>query len=299
MYHIDQITLDREPRERIIRRLPEVSEGIKMYEFDSAFLCGLLRESRPRKILEVGVADGGSTAVILQAMTDLGAPFSLHSVDIRTRAFRAPDLEIGYLGSRAAQELNAADSFFLHSGVILPQVIEDIGGEIDFLILDTAHTLPGETLDFLTAFPFLSPDAMVCLHDIRQNLKLPPSSMNIATNVLYHSVAAEKYLNTDETRQPDLCPNTGAFRCTEDTARYIGNVFGALTQNWFRMPGEDELHAYEAILRSNYQAEELWLYEKAVAMNRAALAFSGQKVSGMGIAGRFRRALRRVFHPDR
>ncbi len=299
MYHIDQITLDREPREQIIHRLPEVADGIKMYEFDSAFICGLLRESRPRKLLEVGVADGGSSAVILQAMTNLGVPFSLHSVDIRTRSSRAPDREIGYLGGLAAHALNVADHYYLHSGVILPQIIEDIGGGIDFLILDTTHSLPGETLDFLVAFPFLSPDAVVCLHDVRQNLKLPPSPLKIATNVLLHSVAAEKYLNTDKTRQPDCCPNIGAFRCTEDTARYIGNVFGALTQNWYRMPDEEELLAYETILGPRYRMEELWLYEKAVVMNRVAFASSNQKISGMGRLGGLRHALLHVLHPER
>ncbi len=296
MYHMDRVVLDRGPRERIARLIPAVEEGIFMYGFDSAFLCGLLRAYRPKKVLELGVADGGSTAVILQALTDLGEPFSLHSVDVRTRAFVAPDREIGYLGGMAAEALGVSDRYALYAGAILPWVIEGIGGDIDFLILDTTHSLPGETLDFLTAFPFLSPDAVVCLHDIRQNLKLPPSPMKIATNVLFHSVAAEKYMNTDETRLSDGCPNTGAFRCTEDTARYIGNVFGALTQNWDRMPGEEELSAYEAVLRPRYREEELWLFDKAVAMNRAAFAFAGRDASRESLPGRLRRAVRRMLH---
>ena len=266
MYRVNGINADAGPRVRIAEAIPEVSEDIEMYENDSAFVCGLLERFKPGKIVEVGVADGGTTAVILQCMKELQVPFSLDSVDVLEKNARKPQHEIGYLGMKA-KELLGADDCRLYRGVYLPQVIEQIGDGIDFAIIDTAHVLPGELLDFLVLFPFLAPDAVVCLHDIRQNHKNPPSAESIATNVLFNCVAAEKYINADETRKPDY-PNIGAFKINGDTPVYINNAFGALTQSWSFMPSEEVMAYYDAVIKRYYSEESLWLYERAVAMNR-------------------------------
>lgn len=36
-----------------------------MSEFDSAFLCGIIKKQKPKKILELGIASGGTTAIIM------------------------------------------------------------------------------------------------------------------------------------------------------------------------------------------------------------------------------------------
>lgn len=55
MYLIDVIQPDYTPRKLIFEQLPELPSKIKMYEPDSAFLCGLLKKFKPKKILEVGI----------------------------------------------------------------------------------------------------------------------------------------------------------------------------------------------------------------------------------------------------
>ena len=299
MFFIDKIPLDRNPRASIVSKIPEISSGIKMYEFDSAFISGVLKTFKPSRILEVGVSNGGTTAVILQCMKELGTSFSMRSVDILPQAYDGSNLEIGYLGKKAVELLNVED-YRLYGGVVLSQVIETLAseGKFDFLLLDTAHTLPGETLDFLVALPFLTPNAVVCLHDIRQNQKTPPSPYNIATNALFNSVVADKYVNTDETRVPDYYPNTGAFRITEDTLKYVDNVFGALTQNWLSEPDENHLRAYTDVLTRHYSKESLWIYEKAVVMNQNSLRYlaaQNQKSENGGVAKKIVRKIARKF----
>ncbi len=47
-----------------VRRLMSFPENEpEMTEFELSFLCGLIRDRRPQKIIEVGVAAGGTTAV--------------------------------------------------------------------------------------------------------------------------------------------------------------------------------------------------------------------------------------------
>ena len=292
MFFINTVCRDAGPRNRIAEVLPEVSEDIEMYENDSAFVCGLLERFKPRKILEVGVADGGTTAVVLQCMKELQAPFSLYSVDVLEKNSRKPQHEIGYLGIKA-KELLGIDNCQLYRGMYLPQVIQQIGDGIDFAIIDTAHVLPGELLDFLVLFPFLAPNAVVCLHDIRQNHKNPPSAENIATNVLFNCVAAEKYIDADETRKPDY-PNIGAFQINEDTPVYINNAFGALTQSWSFVPSEEVMAYYDAIIKRYYAEESLWLYERAVSMNRQSYEADRVNRVARRAIGKLTRTLTRI-----
>ncbi len=270
MYYIDRIEPDFGPRERISQKLPEVPEEIKMRETDSAFLCGLIKRFLPGKIVEVGVANGATSAVILQCLSDLGIAASLHSVDIRYKNYGKKDREIGYLGGQAA-ELLGAENYRLWKGTALPGVIKKIGPGIDLLILDTNHKLPGETLDFLIALPFMSEGAVVCVHDIRQNHSALNHKGEIGTNALFNSVAAEKYIDPDPIREPDY-PNIGAFRIVPDTKKYIMNVFGSLTQNWLYIPDDKQMADYERIIREYYGEEANWLFDRAVMMNRISLS---------------------------
>ena len=58
MYKINEVKLDYETREKILPHMTRYPGEPEMSYLDSAFMCGLLKESRPRKILEVGVAGG-------------------------------------------------------------------------------------------------------------------------------------------------------------------------------------------------------------------------------------------------
>ena len=42
--------------------------------------------------------------------------------------------------------------------------------DIDFIIIDTVHFMPGEFLTFLTALPQLKDGCIVVLHDIHLNM---------------------------------------------------------------------------------------------------------------------------------
>ncbi len=265
MYLIDAVQLDYSPRRKIEKYLPELPSLIKMNEQDSAFVCGLLGKFSPRKIVEVGIGHGGTTAVMMQCLCDMELFSSIFSVDILEHGYNGTDKEIGFLGGEAAHLLQF-DDYRLFKGVCLPQVIDQIGSGIDFLILDTMHKLPGEALDFLIAYPYLSEDAVVCLHDISQNQKIPPDARRIATNVLINSVAADKFLNSDPIRIAEY-PNIGAFQVNPDTAKYITNVFGSLTQNWSYLLDERSLNEYTRVIHSHYPAEVCWLYDSAVTLN--------------------------------
>ena len=108
MIHINAIPEDFEPRNKILSKLSEhvsnINEFVLMTHSQSGFLCGMIKQFRPKKILEVGVAAGGSTAIILQALEDLGEPYEMHSVDISPNCFLAGQTKnIGFLATLAKE----------------------------------------------------------------------------------------------------------------------------------------------------------------------------------------------------
>ena len=53
------------PRDNIAHMFPNDITKYEMSGYESGFLCGLIKRYRPKKILELGVAAGVSTAIII------------------------------------------------------------------------------------------------------------------------------------------------------------------------------------------------------------------------------------------
>ena len=267
MIHINAIPLDFKPRNKILPRLPAYPSEPEMSKFESAFLCGALKTFRPKKILEVGVAGGGSTAIILQTLEDIGEVYEMHSVDLSPNFWRDERLSTGFLGTFAKEKffgtLNGTHKF--HFGKILPQIIDEIGGGVDFVILDTTHNLPGEVLDFLTVLPYLTDDALVVLHDVSFH-QFSQYKSGFATGVLFGAVTADKFLNFQGDNELFRYPNIAAFKINEQTADNIENVFIALTLNWSYFT-VDQIVLYREHYRRFYADALVDIFQEAVDMN--------------------------------
>lgn len=262
-----------EPRKIALSKVNLITREPEMSEFDSAFVCGMIKEFKPKKILEVGVAAGGSTAILLECIDMLGLrnECEVISVDLSEIYWRDVGTAFSRKSGFLAEEylLNTAKSFnhkFL-LGNVLPHYIEDIGGNIDMVILDTAHMLPGEVLDIITVLPFLSKDAKVILHDVA--LSHYKQDYYIATQVLFDSIVADKIVPLDLFPDHNIpLPNIAAFTVTSDTTKYIESEFYALTLPWRYMPTDDELNSYRTFFSKHYNASLIKIFDIAVSMNR-------------------------------
>ena len=107
MIQLNAMPLDYEPRRKILSKLRDTLAGDyrnpEMSESESAFLCGLLKQSRPKKILEVGVAKGGTTSIILQTLEDLGESYEMHSVDLNEQCYSFKAKRTGYMATIAKE----------------------------------------------------------------------------------------------------------------------------------------------------------------------------------------------------
>ncbi len=279
MLHVDEVELMLEPRREAIEKLKRIVDypiGVypgepEMSEFESGFLCGLLKKYRPEKILEVGVAAGGTTSIILQCMTEVRPEgFTMFSVDYSEEYWVDKTRRTGFLGDKAKETLQAEGKNFSHTflfGKVACAFSDEIGSDIDFIILDTFHCLPGEALDFITLLPKLKNGAVVVVHDVCTNY-IFDYPFSYATTVLLSSVTAEKYLNKDNT-YPGHLPNIAAFIVDQSTRDNIIDLFLSMMVTWATIPSKRQLDQYRASLAANYPPEMVQLFESIIVMNYA------------------------------
>ncbi len=134
---------------------------------DAMFLYDLVRGVRPRKVVEVGVASGASTVLLLNAVADagLGGGGAVQSFEIHPWCYFDRSKRVGCLVGEQAPEL--AELWELH----VPATAREAGKmfrkeKISFAFIDADHRHPAPTADLLWLLPSLAPGAWVALHDI-------------------------------------------------------------------------------------------------------------------------------------
>lgn len=251
-----------------IKILDQLSDGNKsdMSENELAFLCGLIKQSKPKKIVEIGVAAGGTTAVILNCIAMLDMRAQLYSIDLMTDYYLDENKKVGYQAEEAKTILDHKLDHTLYTGKYSVECLESIGKDIDFLILDTRHVMPGEILDFLACYPYLKKGGVVVLHDIILNFEAN-HPYAYATKLLLDTVVADKYsdLSIQNFR------NIAAFQITDDTNKYIEDVFSSLTITWKTMPSQKELSLYRNFYSKYYPCKNLEIFDLSLQMNKKIL----------------------------
>ena len=258
---------------------------------DHAFLSGIIKQIQPKKIVEIGVAQGGTTALMAKTIAMLGLNAQIISVDIQKVRLEEP---VGYIYEKFPQKNNIDYTLLLGESLAQRILKNEIGTDVDLVILDTTHEIPGEILDFLSILPYMSKNGMVVLHDvsISNNLILNDATLNyatirISTKVLFSTVVAEKYYNGNQT---DL-PNIAAFSITQQTTEYINNVFYALTHLWTSQISDELKQSYLELFKKHYP-------EACVDLYRNNIAKENQYRQLVGVyKTMYSRLLLRIVHP--
>lgn len=159
------------------------------------FLYVIVRLTRPDVMIETGVWDGQSTAVILQAMED-NAAGKLISLDLpatQTIKYSTDNLGKGTLppgcqpGWTVPERLRARHEMILgNAKETLPAAFKRFE-QIDIFLHDSLHTDEHMTYEFETAWPHVKKGGLLMSHDIFDN----PSFHRFARRVgrpYYHAV---------------------------------------------------------------------------------------------------------------
>ncbi len=245
------------------------NEGTEMDDTELSFLCGLIEAKKPRKILELGVSAGGTTAIILKFIERMGLDTEVISIDKAEHYYIDQSKDVGYLVEKNKEDLETYKQWQLYCGAGAEKFIEKVGKnkDIDFCIIDTAHRLPGEVLDFLICYPYMANGATVVVHDLILNYY--GNAWAISSKELFDTVVGRKYLMWgayEPAGYPSKFPNIGAFEITPDTGKYITNVLSCLTVGWGYRLSELEIQTVKRIFNQNYDEEFNRIFEEIVCL---------------------------------
>ena len=238
---------------------------------ERCFLNGIIRQSKPKKILELGVSAGGSSALILNAIKDFDA--RLYSVDYSPKWYRDENKPTGYIVDECFSHLKDKWQFF--SGGTAARFMEQIGGDIDLCLIDTVHTNPGEFLDFLIVLPYLKKNAILVLHDTCFHAYGREGNPTCYTNgVLFSCLKGQKFtFNENYFHQ---YANIGATILDEKQDDKLLDYLYLLTLPWYYLPSNEDILDCQALFTKNYGAEfadrflKIMLFNKELYLNRNA-----------------------------
>ena len=143
--------------------MKEKSELMFMSPSQYSLINGIIRKHKPKNRLEVGVASGGSSILILKAIKDIKGA-KLISLDLNTNLYINKNNLTGYRVKAFFPEL--INKLQLFTGEQPHIFLEKLNLKYDFIFLDTAHISPGEIINLIEILTFLKENAIILLFDI-------------------------------------------------------------------------------------------------------------------------------------
>ena len=219
----------------------------EMSYLERCFLNGIIRQAKPKKILELGVSAGGSSAVILNAIKDFGDT-KLYSVDYNKKWYRDNSKDVGFIIDEKFSHLK--NNWKLYTEGTAARYMEEIGGKIDLCLIDTVHRNPGEFLDFLIVLPYLKKNAILMLHDIALHYR---NKRFITNGILFTCLRGQK-LSFNEGLWNKYA-NIGAVILDENIMDNIFDYLYLLTLPWEYLPTDKDIYECQKLFSKNYEEE--------------------------------------------
>lgn len=248
--------------------LDQVKEKIKekseMHFTEQAFLNGLIRKYKPKKILELGVSAGGSSVIMLNASKDIKGS-KVYSIDKLNYYYKNHKKKPGYLVKEKFPELTK--NWKLYTGDIPCNFMDEIGDGIDFVLIDTIHVRPGEINDFLSVLPYLKENAIVCFHDIGAsfNWGLEFKPAYYCNDILFSCIKGEKIL--PKKNYTEFFSNIGAIKLDDNQKKNFLDYFFLLSLPWEYIPENRDSQKIIRHFKKHYGSKLTEYYEKSLAAN--------------------------------
>lgn len=239
----------------------------EMTEDERQFINSLILRVKPVKLLELGVSRGSSSIVMLNAIKNIDNA-KLYSIDRFDKFYGDHSINNG---SAVDEYPHLKNKWKLYTGGLALDFIDEIGGSIDFCLIDTMHMNPGEILDFLMVLPYLKDDATVVFHDTNLHTHMTlraQTQFSITNNLLMSAIKGKKYIQGNFVSGNTEFPNVAAVKINDETKKHIWEIFNLLTINWMYLPEESDL--IKTILHFNrfYNWNYIEYFKKIITFQR-------------------------------
>ena len=238
---------------------------------ESYFLNGIIRKFKPKRCLEIGVAKGGSSIIILNAIKDSNNSF-LISLDISPNYKLSSNskLKTGFLVYKYFPEL-ISNKWKMFTGRQPHIYLSQLKIKFDFLFLDTVHLAPGEYINFIEVLPFLEENAIIVLHDVMFHLPSfgyynPKSIKFHPSNIyLFSSIVGNKIIIPNENNSIE---NIGAVILDRNQENNFLNYFLLLLSPWDYLPNKSYINELRIFIKKYYIKDVyLFLFNKSYEEN--------------------------------
>ena len=215
---------------------------------EARFINGIIRKNKLKNLLEIGVAHGGSSVLMLNAIKDFEDSI-LVSLDLNKELYDDPSKLTGYRVNQYFPELTK--NWKLCTGDQPHKFLVGLNKTFDFLFLDTAHISPGEIINIIEALPFLNENAIVVIHDILlhfskvKNNKFFPSCISLLPTLFGDKI----FLN----RNRGYIQNIGAVFLYPNQEEHYLDYFLLLLNFWEYIPTDDQLNDLRIFINKYYK----------------------------------------------
>jgi len=203
-------------------RIPSWASG-NISPHDSRFLAGLANFANPRKVLEIGVASGWSSAVLLKAISGLGGERKVTGVDLSPTYYLDPSIQTGQAVEETVPEL--MPNYELLTGRLAFDAVREVG-PIDFAFIDGHHMHPWATIDMLSVLPFIERGRWIAMHDLNLCTFERHRHMNRGPFYLFYMWPDQKLHSTQ------LPTMIGAVVVDRNPADYLPTLLEILYTPW-------------------------------------------------------------------
>ena len=239
----------------------------EMSHKDRAFLNGIIRKTKPKTIVEIGLSAGGSSCVILNAIRDMENT-KLYSFDYNTGWYRKSGLDkgrkTGFLVHEIVPELTS--KWELYTGGVPCTYFDKIPQDgIDICFIDTAHFNPGEHLNILEVLPFMKKNGIIIYHDTAYHSLGNAAGTTCCAAI--NSLCGKRILLKSE--QTLGLPNIDAIVLDENIEDMLHALFSNISLPWhYKITNKD----FSELLKhfSKYYSKELieiYIYYSMFYMN--------------------------------
>ncbi len=231
---------------------------------EAQFINGIIRKNRLKNCLEIGVAHGGSSILILNSIKDFKNSV-LVSLDLNKELYNDPNKLTGYRVKEYFPELTK--NWKLYTGQQAHKFLVNLNIKFDFLFLDSTHATPGEILNFIEALPFLNENAIVVIHDLLWHFrKVINSKFFPACISLIPTLYGDKIFIRNKS-----VSNIGAAFLYKNQEKHYLDYFLLLLNFWEYIPTDEQLNDLRDFIKKYYKDEiYINIFELAVRLNKNA-----------------------------
>ena len=195
-------------------------------EPDGKFLIQTLVDCNAQNCLELGVASGFSSSLMLAAMEEFNPNFKLYAADCAERDFADKSKPTGYLINETNP--NPRCYFELHLSHWSGRTKQILGEhKIDVAFVDACHRQPWPLIDAMLILPHLQPSGIIIFHDIHMHEnKSRDLAYGIGPHCVYEHVNEEKW----ESIEPKA--SIGAVRFQKPIQQYEADFLKISSMPW-------------------------------------------------------------------